>query len=191
MKKLLFILLLFVCFLSKGQAVDSASIIGKSVRIGNLVVAQNNFPKQMNWDDAKKACAALGNGWRLPTKYEYEILYKNKDKISGFTNGSYWSSEEGAFGFAWVKAFIFDDQSNALGLPTYSTGWVIKYETYHVHAIRGPILVEELSNMSPASFINTLSQYLFFITLIFFIIIILYAKINPPRFRQILSKLFS
>jgi len=191
MKKLFFVLLLFVCFLSKGQAVDSASIIGKPVRIGNLVIAQNDFPNEMNWDDAKKACEALGNGWRLPTKYEYEILHKNKNKIGGFTNGSYWSSEEGAYLFAWGQAFIFDDQSNDHGLPTSSTGWAMKYETYHVHAIMGPKLVEELSNMSPASLINTLSQYLFFITLIFFLIIIIYAKINPPRFRQILSKLFS
>jgi hypothetical protein len=191
MKKLLFIPLLFVCLLSSGQVVDSASIIGKSYRIDNLEVAQNDFPKQMSWEDANKACATLGNGWRLPTKYEYEILHKNKDKISGFTNGSYWSSSEGFYLFAWVQAFLFEDQSTTDGLPTYSTGWAMKYGTYHVRAIRGPKLVEELSKMSLASLINTLSQYLFFITLLIFLIIIIYAKINPTRFRQLLSKLFS
>ncbi len=35
----------------------------------------------MNWDDAKEACENLGDGWRLPTKDELNILYKNKDKI--------------------------------------------------------------------------------------------------------------
>ena len=88
-----------------GQAVDSASIIGKSIRIGNLVVAQNDFQFGMNWDDAKETCAALGDGWRLPTKDELNILYKNKDKIGGFVNDYYWSSTEGDNNYANNQAF--------------------------------------------------------------------------------------
>ena len=41
-----------------------------------------------------KACAALGGGWRLPTKDELNILYENKDKIGGFASNNYWSSTE-------------------------------------------------------------------------------------------------
>ena len=37
----------------------------------------------MNWQDAKKACEDLGSGWRLPSKGELLILYKNMDKIWG------------------------------------------------------------------------------------------------------------
>ena len=62
MKKFLIIPMLFAFYMSMGQSVDSASIIGKSIIIGNLVVAQNDFPKVMNWNDAKLACAALGKG---------------------------------------------------------------------------------------------------------------------------------
>ena len=64
----------------------------------------------MEWDDAMKACADLGDGWRLPTKDELNTLYQNKDKIGGFANSGYWSCTEyyttGAyvFNFArWVR----------------------------------------------------------------------------------------
>jgi hypothetical protein len=39
-------------------------------------------------------CEALGDGWRLPSKDELNILYKHKDKIGGFTNYTYWSNSE-------------------------------------------------------------------------------------------------
>ena len=94
MKKLLFIPMLFTYYMSIGQIVSSASIIGKSIRIENLVVAQNDFSNEMNWGDAKKACAKLGKGWRLPTKDELNTLYLNKDKIGGFADTIYWSSSE-------------------------------------------------------------------------------------------------
>jgi hypothetical protein len=90
-----------------GQDLDDtpAAIIGKPIRIGNLLVAQNDFPNKMNWKDAKKACATLGRGWRLPNRGEFHILYQNKYKIDGFAN-SYWSSTEWEYvNFAWVLDF--------------------------------------------------------------------------------------
>ena len=177
MKKLLIIPILFACFLSMGQTSDSASIIGESIKLGNLVVAESSFPKQMNWTDAKKACAALGNGWRLPTKYELEILNKNKDKIGGFTNGVYWSSTDGFILFAWQQAFLVANQSNTNYLPSGSSAWSLKYGTCNVRAIRGPELAEELSDMSLGSIINNLSKYLFVFILIS--LVFLYPKIFP------------
>ena len=76
---------------------NSIDIIGKPIKIGNLEVAEKDFPNKMNWEDAKKACENLGRGWRLPTKDELNTLYINKDKIGGFTNNYnsfYWSSTE-------------------------------------------------------------------------------------------------
>ena len=110
MKNLLIIPMLFVCFVSYGQTVDSASIIGKSIRVGNLEVAQFDFPDLMNWDDAKKACEALGSGWGLPTKDDLNTLYQNKDKIGGFANGgyrNYWSSTVYLDDLASVASEIF------------------------------------------------------------------------------------
>jgi len=81
-----------ITYLSFAQ--DSKEIIGKPIKIGNLLVAQYDFPKLMNWDNSIKACAALGKGWRLPNKDELNILYQNKAKIGIFSyiNYYYWSS---------------------------------------------------------------------------------------------------
>ena len=67
------------------------------INIGKIFIAKNDFTEPMNWDDAKKACESLGNGWRLPNKDELRILYRNKDKIGGFVSSdtfAYWSSTE-------------------------------------------------------------------------------------------------
>jgi hypothetical protein len=98
MKKLLTILLLIVLVSCESTSkppssnTDFKNIVGKSVMIGRIEVAQYDFPIFMNWVDATKACADLGDGWRLPTKDELKYLYVNKIAIGEFTNKSYWSS---------------------------------------------------------------------------------------------------
>jgi hypothetical protein len=67
-----------------------------------LEVAQYDFPEEMNWDDANKACNELGKGWRLPTKDELNTLYQNKDFIGGFFNTSYW-------GTSLKRSYMTDD----------------------------------------------------------------------------------
>ncbi len=90
---------------------DYKNIIGKPVRIGNLEIAQYDFPYILNWDDAKKACDSLGEGWRLPNIDELIVLCKNKDKIGGFaveiyfTVYLYWSSTEYDTNHAWGVDF--------------------------------------------------------------------------------------
>jgi hypothetical protein len=96
MKNIFLILILLSSTIVVGQTADTASIIkkiiGKPVKIGDLLVAQNDMPFEMNFDKANIACNELGSGWRLPTYAELFLLYKNKDKIGGFTDDIYWSS---------------------------------------------------------------------------------------------------
>ena len=106
MKTLLFIPFLFMCSIVIGQ---SSKIIGKPIKIGKLEVAQYDFPTQMIWDDAKKACADLGSGWRLPTKDELNLMYLNEDKIGGFDGIYYWSSTEEDYETAWRQYFVSDN----------------------------------------------------------------------------------
>ena len=73
---------------------DYENIIGIPIKIGNIEVAQYDFPNAVILDDAKIFCAALGSGWRLPTSVELNTLYQNKDKIRGFADRFYWSSSE-------------------------------------------------------------------------------------------------
>ena len=80
------------------------------LKIGNLDIPSNDFQNRMNWQDAKKACEDLGSGWRLPSKGELLILYKNMDKIGGFADDGYWSSTEIDYvtigSHAWVVYFV-------------------------------------------------------------------------------------
>ena len=73
---------------AKGESTTS------TIKIANIEVMTEDLGK-MKWDEAKIACAKLGDGWRLPTKDELNILYENKDKIGGFAEYAYWSSTEG------------------------------------------------------------------------------------------------
>ena len=119
---LLFIPFLFVCSIVIGQ---SYKIIGKTIKIGKLEVAQFDFPNRLIWNDAKKACTGLGNGWRLPTKSELDLLYINKDKIGGFADDFYWSSTESSNNYAWLVNFY-------IGYQDYSD----KKYIYNVRAVR-------------------------------------------------------
>ena len=84
-----------------------------TVKIGDLEVMTEDLG-EMRWDAAKKACADIGDGWRLPTKDELNILYENKDKIGGFASNYYWSSTEYDEGIAWGQDFYdgYPDDSN-------------------------------------------------------------------------------
>jgi clan AA aspartic protease (TIGR02281 family) len=78
--------------------------ITNTYSIGTLEIAKADFPVTMNWIEANKACIELGNGWRLPTKWELNLLFKNIDKIGGLKIANYWSSTENpATGFAWLQ----------------------------------------------------------------------------------------
>jgi len=102
-------------------AADGEKTIGKTIIIGNLEVAQNDKSSTMNWELAKNACADMGTFfnevWRLPNKKELQILFKNKDKIGGFKNKSYWSLEDENYNvigknFGSGEQFIVSDKVN-------------------------------------------------------------------------------
>jgi hypothetical protein len=101
MKQVLFILLVLPLIIScKTVKVEE---IGLEVMKKDL--------GEMRWSEAKKACADLGDGWRLPTIEEFEKMYKYKDEIGGFEaseNSHYWSSTEGDVnGLAWFFNFYY------------------------------------------------------------------------------------
>jgi hypothetical protein len=131
MIKLLFLPLLLISCFCFGQ--DAKEIIGKPIKIGNLFIAQNDFPNTMTYLQAPKACRALGKGWRLPTKKELNILYKNKNKIGGFSENYYWSSTKFDSGSPWLQNFYDGEQLLSLG-PQY-TGSYEDLELY-VRAVR-------------------------------------------------------
>lgn len=73
------------------KTIIPSQIIGNSIKIGQLEIAQNDFNWEMGWDDAKKSIEQLGEGWRLPTKSEFDIIIKNKSSLL-FGGDTYWTS---------------------------------------------------------------------------------------------------
>ena len=86
--------LIYIVSITKSNTSSEDNIIGKPIRIGRIEVAQYDFPKAIKWDVAREVCQKLGEGWRIPTKSELNLIYKNKYKIGGFINDYYWSSTE-------------------------------------------------------------------------------------------------
>ncbi len=77
------------------------------------------------WNDAITECSKLGDGWRLPTILELQLMHQNKKLISNLKNDSYWSSTENFANYAWY--FVFYN-----GNTYYS----LKNDTYYVRAVR-------------------------------------------------------
>ena len=84
---------------------------------------------KLAWDEAKSSCEFMEvngyNDWRLPSKAELELLYKNlKEKDYGnFEDDSYWSSSKSGYNNAWGVSFSsgrnydFDKLGNHLVRP--------------------------------------------------------------------------
>jgi hypothetical protein len=74
-------------------------------------VYHKDLEGRYTWSEAKKACEALGEGWRLPTKHELNEMYERKDVVGGFADNYYWSSTEFDTSSAWLQYFGFGNQS--------------------------------------------------------------------------------
>jgi hypothetical protein len=91
----------------------------------SIEIAESNIGP-MAWDEAVKACKALGDGWRLPTKEELDWMYQHKDEIGGFGSGWLWSSSQDYNGSgAWIQRF-------SVGYQDY----YYKFSGYAVRACR-------------------------------------------------------
>ena len=75
-----------------------------------IQIAENDFKIKMNWDDATKACKSLGKGWRLPSIYEFEVIFNEfylKD-IGNFEDACYWTCNTRNEEEVWY--YYFEDE---------------------------------------------------------------------------------
>jgi len=75
-------------------------------RVDGIVLVWHEDLGEMNWDLAIIECAALGDGWHLPTKGELDVLWQNKDAIGGFTDDCYWSSTKATTTHPYYQCFL-------------------------------------------------------------------------------------
>ncbi|MFH1898692.1 MAG: DUF1566 domain-containing protein [Candidatus Desantisbacteria bacterium] len=50
--------------------------------------------------------------WYLPSKYELNLLYQQKDVVGGFGSNYYWSSTENNSNGAWLQYFGSGNQDD-------------------------------------------------------------------------------
>jgi hypothetical protein len=122
MKQVLFFLLVFISCNGFSQSV-------KIRRCDSLEVMTKDLNGKMTWNEAKRACQNLGDGWRLPTIQELYFMYDKRDEIGGLVkdqNSYYWSSDEDEdYGVAGYFRFN-------LGTANYN----YKNDTCYVRAVR-------------------------------------------------------
>ena len=111
MKKLLYLGIVLILGSCGSSTVNVDGREVSTIKIGNLEVMTEDLGR-MNWYEAKKACKNLGDGWRLPTKDELNLLFQNSGKIGGFANVHYWSSTEDDFTNAWLQNFFIRNQTS-------------------------------------------------------------------------------
>lgn len=82
-----------------------------------LQVAEFDFHSKMNYYDAKNACKALGDGWRLPTTVEAELIYKelHLKRKGNFDNKGSYRCEKDSYGLYQVIAFRDNGEINGHG----------------------------------------------------------------------------
>jgi len=75
-----------------------------------IQVAENDLDNSLDWESAADACQKLEFGWRLPTKSELKLMYKQLylQDIGNLKNVDYWSCEMGA-DRRWAYFFQFYD----------------------------------------------------------------------------------
>jgi hypothetical protein len=63
--------------------------------------------------------------WYLPSRFELNLLYLQKNVVGGFANENYWCSLDGGYDMAWYQNFSNGNQA-----------FIFKTGTFHVRAIR-------------------------------------------------------
>ena len=76
---------------------------------GHLVLLDDLPGKELKWADAVKCADGLGNGARLPTRFESALLYANvRDKIE--LGDWYWTGTQCSDSYAWNQFFSYGSQ---------------------------------------------------------------------------------
>ena len=78
---------------------------------GHLVLLDAVPAEELKWADAVKWAEGLGDGARLPTRFESALLYANlRDKFD--TGCWYWTGTQYSADYAWLQNFNYGNQND-------------------------------------------------------------------------------
>ncbi len=120
---------------------DNSLIVGRIYTIEQSGQTIHVFPNDLSggpyhMSKAIEACRGLNrlgySDWYLPSKEELNVLYINRDRIGGFSDGWYWSSTESGRNEAWAQNLADGRQDTVFKGTTYD----IHKGTMRVRCIR-------------------------------------------------------
>lgn len=104
----------------------------------SIEIAKDDLDGKFNFDDAQKACAALGEGWRCPTRHEtiemYDARFKGLDEALKLIGGT--TLDEN--GWRWTCEADTDPECNSNSAFVFSGnyGSVYGYYKYYTLSVR-------------------------------------------------------
>jgi len=102
-------------------AMNNATIITTQLKDNQT----GNFAAKVCFDYIVRVDGEIYGDWYLPSKYELNLLYLQKDVVGGFTSTYYWSSTEYGYKYVWGQNF-----------GNGHTSYFKENYTYRVRAIR-------------------------------------------------------
>ena len=98
------------------------------------LIAETQYQGESNWYNAQDLINKATNhsiegknftDWRLPTKKELDLMYKNK-YLFGFASDNYWSSTEDVNNVAWVISFAIGYKYLEDKSPNFNFVWAVR-----------------------------------------------------------------
>ena len=75
----------------------------------NLQVAIDDLPEMLSWNETNAYCEKIDNGWKLPSRKEFYIIYKelHLKKVCPIQSDCYWTRERDGYRHFDENAFCF------------------------------------------------------------------------------------
>lgn len=116
---------------STWTAWDDSQRDPEKVSVPAILEIQESDASDATYEDAITACNAWGNGWRLPTSTELELIYLYNNQLATPLQGIYWSATATSAGESAIsKAYTFNMESGETDMAADAT------QSHHVRCVR-------------------------------------------------------
>lgn len=116
---------------STWTAWDDSQRDPEEVSVPAILEIQESDASDATYENAITACNALGNGWRLPTSTELELIYLYNNQLATPLQGIYWSATAIGAGETEIsKAYTVNMENGEIDTAADAT------QPHHVRCVR-------------------------------------------------------